>query len=162
MNSEAWLKAQYQTVLKERDNLQLLVNSLQAENNKLRQTVFDLSAQISQQSSSYGKLKIDKVSSEKLLQDSPLRKLDHNQNLITLESELSGHNGSILAASFSKDKTYIASSGFDRIIRIWNATFPYKMHLSLSGHNQLVPVLMWGENQYVKFLFSSSYDKTVS
>ena len=48
MNSEVWLRAQYQTVIKERDQLQSELVYMERENQDLRRSVFELSYQLSQ------------------------------------------------------------------------------------------------------------------
>lgn len=48
MNSEVWLRAQYQTVIKERDQLQSKLKYMERENQDLRKSVFELSYQLSQ------------------------------------------------------------------------------------------------------------------
>ena len=53
MNSESWLRTQYQNIIKERDDLQLKYNQLINENFDLKRAVFELSQQIIHQRVSY-------------------------------------------------------------------------------------------------------------
>ena len=69
-----------------------------------------------------------------------------------------GHNGVIMAVSFSPDGKLIASASFDQTIKIWQASNG-KLLRTLTGHQERLWSLRFSPDG--KTLASSSYDSTV-
>lgn len=69
-----------------------------------------------------------------------------------------GHYGQVLALALSTDFKFLASSGQDHIVNIWNPDTLTHLH-TFTGHRDQVTALAFrrGQNQ----LFSASHDKTV-
>lgn len=183
--SETLLRAQYQTIVKERDTLQNQFDELERENQELRRSVYELSLQLSQLSptsifqigSRGGKWK-----SLELLDDNSALIPPHNPidfvssqdtRQISFKSDLKGHNGSVYCMDVSHNGKWIASGSFDKSILIWKGSFPHKQIAILMGHTQLVSAVAWGQEKVgdvtsaestalPPVLYSSSYDKTVS
>jgi WD40 repeat protein len=185
MNSESWLRAQYQTVIKQRDELQYRYEQLARENQDLRRSVSELSFQLSQLTPTNFCQLMERNHPQGLgfnrrLLDPPVstamseKKTDHRN--INFECELRGHAGAVYCIDITKDNKWIASGSIDKLIVIWKGTFPYKQVGSLNGHTQLVSGVCWDSNLSLApverkgtqptitstpILYSSSFDKTV-
>jgi len=72
--------------------------------------------------------------------------------------ELRGHTRPVLAAAWSPNGSYVASGGYDRTLRIWDATTGKQSKLIL-GHKREILAVVWSpDNQH---LLSVSADKTI-
>jgi WD40 repeat protein len=186
MSSEALLRAQYQTIVKERDTLQNQFEQLERENQELRRSVYELSLQLSQLSptsifqigSKGGKWKsIELDDNSGAVLPPPPNPVDvvawEDTRQVSYKSDLKGHNGSVYCMDISHNGKWIASGSFDKSIVIWKGSFPHKQVSVLTGHTQLVSALAWGLEKAGEIntldsaivppvLYSSSYDKTVS
>jgi len=67
---------------------------------------------------------------------------------------LTGHKSSVEAIAFSPDNTRIATTGADRVIRLWDVQAQEGHHNQLKAHNSIVSGIAW----FDKFLMSSSWD----
>ncbi len=133
MNSEIWLRAQYQTVLKERDYLQNQLDLKQKENEDLRRSVFELSYIL--QSSGNQNLRIsDRFNRESIINNQSSTR-NHPRSIVNVSSlqldilgnaheksfrfdtELKGHSGAVYSVAFSSGGKWLASGGIDRSVR---------------------------------------------
>jgi WD40 repeat protein len=71
---------------------------------------------------------------------------------------LEGHNGRITSVAFSHDSTRLASSSYDRTIKIWDASSGACLQ-TLEGHNDPVTSVAFSHNS--SRLASSSYNRIV-
>ena len=186
MQSEALLRAQYQTIVKERDGLLTRFEQLERENKELRRSVYELSLQLSQLSptsifeavskgskwKSVGLIEDQLTSSLPLLPFTVDTTSTGDRRQISYQSELKGHTGSVYCMDVSYDGLWIASGSLDKNILVWKGNFPHKQIASLSGHTQLISGIAWGLERGGDFsgpddaplppvLYSSSFDKTV-
>jgi COMPASS component SWD3 len=133
MNSEIWLRAQYQAVLKERDFLQNQLDLKQKENEDLRKSVFELNYML--QSSGNQSLRIaERFNHEiitnyhplirnhpRLIINSSSSHLDtlgsDNEQSFRFDTELKGHSGAIYSIAFAPCGKWLASGGIDRSVR---------------------------------------------
>ena len=69
-----------------------------------------------------------------------------------------GHNGVIMAVSFSPDGKIIASASFDKTIKLWQVSTG-KLITTLEGHQERLWSLRFSPDG--KTLASSSYDSTI-
>lgn len=67
---------------------------------------------------------------------------------------LTGHKSSVEAIAFSLDNTRIATTGADRVIRLWDVQAQEGHHTQLKAHSSIVSGIAW----FDKFLMSSSWD----
>lgn len=156
MNSEAWLRTQYQNVIKEREELQLQCEQLINENYNLKKAVFELSNQLSLIQPNYyflysnllKKFNFINLKNNNLqsIEDIQRNNQKNENRTLNFECELKGHSGAIYCVDISPDNRWIASGSFDKTIVIWKGNFPYKQVAILSGHTQLVSGLCWGHN----------------
>ena len=149
----------YANVIKERDGLIGRMDMLERENSDLRESIFQLSLQLSlqQAQSIHGKhLAKSKVAASIFGTAASGRELH-------LESELKGHTGAIYCSEFSPDGLMMASGGLDKSIRVWGGGYPFLTVAVLHEHSALVSSLAWEDNEFnpCSNLFSTSYDKTV-
>ncbi|KAJ3043058.1 hypothetical protein HDV00_005966 [Rhizophlyctis rosea] len=75
-----------------------------------------------------------------------------------LKHELKGHGGAVYAVQYSPCAKYIASGGFDKTVRIWDASASQKEIHCLKKHNLNVCDLSWSHDSAE--LLSGSYDQT--
>ncbi|KAK0456239.1 WD40 repeat-containing protein, partial [Armillaria borealis] len=71
---------------------------------------------------------------------------------------LNGHAKSISSLKFSPDGSILASSGADRVIKLWDA-YTGEILRTLSGHDQGISDIAWSHDG--EFLASASDDKTI-
>lgn len=137
MNSEVWLRAQYQAVVKERDALQNQLELKQKENDDLRKSVFELSYLMSLQSAAGNVFRIsDRLNRNTSSQTNPTmmplrgplplpspgKPLAIDTDMMPFfrfEAELKGHSGAVYCTAFSVSGRWLASGSIDRTIRIW-------------------------------------------
>ncbi|MFP4299849.1 MAG: protein kinase domain-containing protein, partial [Spirulinaceae cyanobacterium] len=67
---------------------------------------------------------------------------------------LTGHKSSVEAIAFSPDNTRIATTGADRVIRLWEVQAQEGHNIQLKAHFSIVSGIAW----FDKFLMSSSWD----
>lgn len=179
MNSEVWLRAQYQAVVKERDQLQEKVRLLERDNGELKRAVQDLSLLVTQRHPEYalhvGERRFKQVNdisdtngadtAKKTSSPLKQRQLSADEAAdsagkleVLLEGELKGHVGSVYCGQFSCDGRWIASGGLDQTVRVWDAK-GMKQVCAISDHSQLVSDVLW--TQAKPSLFSCSYDKSL-
>jgi len=74
---------------------------------------------------------------------------------------MKGHNGAVYHVNYSPCGTMLASSSFDRTVKIWHMDDSAREHeaQSLDGHTMLVPEVAWSDDS--KMLVSGSFDKHV-
>ncbi|CAM9922869.1 unnamed protein product, partial [Discosporangium mesarthrocarpum] len=83
------------------------------------------------------------------------------QRVLVPEAKLVGHTGAVYVACYSpSDNGLVASAGFDRTLRLWEATYPYSQVGCLTGHRQLIADLCWAVDG--RSLLSASFDQTVA
>jgi len=82
----------------------------------------------------------------------------YNANTGKTELTYSQHTDEILTVKWSADSKYLASSGFDQIVQVWDAVLGQTLTM-YKGHTTLVRDLVWSPNQH--YLASAGYDKTV-
>ena len=68
------------------------------------------------------------------------------------------HTDEVVTVKWSADGHYLASSGFDCIVHVWDAVLGQTVTL-YQGHTHIVREVAWSPNQY--YLTSAGYDKTV-
>ncbi|ERE85393.1 U5 small nuclear ribonucleoprotein [Cricetulus griseus] len=73
---------------------------------------------------------------------------------------LSGHEGEVYCCKFHPNGSTLASSGFDRLILLWNVYGDCDNYATLKGHSGAVMELHY--NTDGSMLFSASTDKTVA
>jgi WD40 repeat protein len=167
MNSEPWLRTQYQTVVKERDALQNQLKILERENEQLRNSVFHLSQIISEKTPKFGfhldnrNYSIKNNGNEGMNRNLSESDVGEDKRLVTYECDFDANSGAIFCADYSNDGRYLATGGLDRNVRLWNGMHPYKLISTFTGHSQLVSALSWDSSPKAH-LFSTSFDKTVS
>eukprot|EP01041_Mallomonas_annulata_P007564 gene7564-15509_t len=177
MNSEIWLRAQYQAVVRERDNLQNQLELKQKENEDLRKSVFELSYLMSLQCASGNAFKIgDRLCRDNSTlqgtapilnrtKDLPMPLLADNitadERYLKLDAEMKGHSGAIYCAAFSSGGRWLASGSIDRTVRVWDGGQPYKQTACFTDHTQLVSDVCWEQGSKQNRLLSISYDRTV-
>ena len=187
MSSEALLRAQYQTIVKERDALLGRFDQLERENKELRRSVYELSLQLSHLSptsifeigSKDGKWKsvgLIADQSSAALPPPPLSTVDATTSTdtrqVSFQADLRGHTGSVYCVDISHEGTWIATGSLDKNILVWKGSFPHKQIACLTGHTQLISGLSWGlervgesngpdEVPLPPVLYSCSFDKTV-
>ncbi|WP_236622090.1 c-type cytochrome domain-containing protein [Novipirellula maiorica] len=76
----------------------------------------------------------------------------------SLESELLGHRDVLYSAVFSPDGKWVATAGYDRVIKLWNRDTAAVTH-ELSGHNGAIYDLAFSHDS--KVLVSASADATI-
>ena len=59
---------------------------------------------------------------------------------------LKGHTGAVYAVKFSSDCLWLASGGFAKTVRLWEAKSPYQQVVSLSEHNALIYDIAWASD----------------
>ncbi len=72
--------------------------------------------------------------------------------------QLTGHSGEVLTLSYNQSTRYLASSGMDKSILIWDCKDSYSNILSLKSQTNAVTSLVWSHTDN---LVSGSADKTV-
>lgn len=73
--------------------------------------------------------------------------------------QLSGHEGEIYTSKFSPDGTFLASSGYDRKIFLWNTYGECENYAVMTGHSGAIVELQFSTD--AQTLFTASTDKTV-
>ena len=74
--------------------------------------------------------------------------------------QLSGHSGEVFACDFSRSGEFVASSGFDRTILLWNVHQGFVNFSELRGHTNAVVQVKWCVSDQTKIL-SASADKSL-
>ena len=92
-----------------------------------------------------------------LSQQQPLP--DRTSNLMAPIMLLQGHEGEIYGAKFSHDGKYIASTGFDQKIYLWNTYGECENYAVLKGHTGAVMDVHWDSGD--DYLYTCSTDKTL-
>lgn len=82
----------------------------------------------------------------------------YNANTGGSELTYRKHIDEILTVKWSADSKYLASSGFDHIVHVWDATLGQTLTM-YKGHTAIVRDIAWSPNQ--QYLASAGYDKTV-
>lgn len=82
----------------------------------------------------------------------------YNANTGKRELTYSQHTDEILTVKWSADSQYLASSGFDHIVHVWDAVLGQTLTM-YKGHTAIVRDIAWSPNQH--YLASAGYDKTV-
>jgi WD40 repeat protein len=82
----------------------------------------------------------------------------YNANTGKSELTYSKHTDEILTVKWSADSKYLASSGFDHIVHVWDAVLGQTLTM-YKGHTAIVRDIVWSPNQ--QYLASAGYDKTV-
>ena len=146
----------YANVIKERDGLIGRMDLLERENSDLRESIFQLSLQLSLQQA-------QSIHGKHLAKSKVAASIFDSGRELHLESELKGHTGAIYCSEFSPDGLMMASGGLDKTIRVWGGGYPFLPVAVLHEHSALVSSLAWEDNEFnpCSNLFSSSYDKTV-
>ncbi len=88
------------------------------------------------------------------------------ENTVTLYRAFTGkpeltyckHTDEILTVKWSADSKYIASSGFDHIVHVWDAVLGQTV-MMYEGHTDIVRDIAWSPGQ--QYIASTGYDKTV-
>ncbi|GCE03080.1 WD40 repeat domain-containing protein [Dictyobacter aurantiacus] len=68
------------------------------------------------------------------------------------------HTDEVLAVKWSADSQYLASSGFDHIVYVWEAISGQTMSM-YKRHNDIVRDVVWSPNQ--RYIASAGYDKVI-
>ncbi|GAA5505690.1 WD40 repeat domain-containing protein [Novipirellula caenicola] len=76
----------------------------------------------------------------------------------SLESEMLGHRDVLYSAVFSPDEKWIATAGYDRVIKLWSRDTAKVVH-ELTGHNGAIYDLAFSPDS--KVLASASGDATI-
>ncbi|XP_028675055.1 U5 small nuclear ribonucleoprotein 40 kDa protein [Erpetoichthys calabaricus] len=95
-------------------------------------------------------------SQQQLVQMGPPR----NSSLQAPIMLLSGHDGEVYCCKFHPNGSTLASSGFDRLILLWNVYGDCDNYATLKGHSGAIMELHY--NTDGSLLFSASTDKTVA
>jgi WD40 repeat protein len=82
----------------------------------------------------------------------------HNANTGRSELTYSQHTDEVLTAKWSADSKYLASSGFDHIVHVWDVASGQTVTM-YKGHTDIVRDIVWSPNQ--QYLASAGYDKSV-
>mmetsp|Transcript_7642 Transcript_7642/g.10041 ORF Transcript_7642/g.10041 Transcript_7642/m.10041 type:complete len:649 (+) Transcript_7642:75-2021(+) len=184
MATESYYQKKTKAVEKERDELQEKVVRLEADNQKLKKTVYELSYQLSQQTSSDQQhFNLNQVldkdnqrvqstaatgndSSESKFGILDLDLSSHDRKatdrILYAYAELRGHKGAVYTGQFSKNGLLAASGGLDKIVRVWDVGEPTKEGLRGKFHQQLVSSVAWGQEESVTTLLSGSFDARVT
>ncbi|WP_442505940.1 c-type cytochrome domain-containing protein [Novipirellula sp. SH528] len=75
-----------------------------------------------------------------------------------LESEMLGHHDVLYSAVFSADEKWVATAGYDRVIKLWDRSTAEVVH-ELTGHNGAIYDLAFSRDS--KVLASASADATI-
>ncbi|KAF6022729.1 hypothetical protein EB796_018975 [Bugula neritina] len=86
--------------------------------------------------------------------------IQRTSNLTAPIMLLTGHEGDIFCCKFSHDGQFIASTGFDRQILLWNVYGECENWMSMKGHTGAVLSLRFSTDDST--LFTCSTDKTVA
>ena len=81
-----------------------------------------------------------------------------NANTGRSELTYSKHTDEVLTVKWSPDSKYLASSGFDHVVHVWDAALGQTATM-YKGHTDIVRDIVWSPNQ--QYLASAGYDKTV-
>ena len=82
----------------------------------------------------------------------------YNANTGKSELTYSEHTDEVLTIKWSADSKYLASSGFDHVVHVWDAALGQTVTM-YKGHTDIVRDVVWSPNQ--QYLASAGYDKTV-
>ncbi len=75
-----------------------------------------------------------------------------------MESEMLGHRDVLYSAVFSADEKWVATAGYDRVIKVWDRNTATVVH-ELNGHNGAIYDLAFSHDS--KVLASASADATI-
>ncbi|KAK1223797.1 WD domain protein [Marasmius sp. AFHP31] len=92
------------------------------------------------------------------MQDPENQSQEASQDRFKMRFILSGHNRAISSLKFSPDGTLLASSGADKLIKIWDAYSGEPMR-TFEGHKEGISDVAWSTDG--EYLASASDDKTV-
>lgn len=82
----------------------------------------------------------------------------YNASTGTPELSYRKHTDEVLTVKWSADSKYLASSGFDHIMHVWDAVSGQTMTM-YKGHTDIVRNIAWSPNQH--YSASAGYDKTI-
>ncbi|TMW63861.1 hypothetical protein Poli38472_002802 [Pythium oligandrum] len=182
MASEAHLRAQYESLLKENKLLKHSVEKLETENRDLKRSVYELTLKLDSVQNALGtnsRPTLDPFQVNDLLATTKTpveaatdfhaaalhgikgEDYDDDGRVLFQKSELRAHTGAVYTAKFSPCGRLLASGGLDTKVLLWDVTtkFNQQQLASLTQHSQLVIDVSWSSDSST--LVSASYDHTV-